>query len=60
MSKSTTIIRPTKEETNIASRKDNSLESFIEVRRSQREEKIKARHSRTARYREKINSIVKA
>ena len=40
--------------------KDNSLESYIEVKRLEREKKIKALHSRTARYREKFNSLLKA
>ena len=40
-----------------ASRKDNSLESYIEVKRHERQNDINARRSRTARYREKINSI---
>lgn len=40
--------------------KDNSLASYIEVKRFEREKKIKARHNRTARYREKVNSLVKA
>lgn len=40
------------------SRKDNTLESYIEDKRLQRRKEIKARRNRTSRYREKIESIV--
>lgn len=42
----------------VISRKGNTLESYIEVKRTERKRNIQSRQNRTARYREKINSLV--